>query len=394
MSQYVVWFDSSETGAPVLNNAAGSLIGVLDACLITGFNTKAVTITVAAGVATATANGHGFSGVYGKDVLIAGATPALLNGRKELTFVDTNTFRFAAPGVADAAATGTITAKRDPLGWVKQFTATNKAIYKRSDLTATSMMLRIDDTNAGVATATDARARMIESATDIDTITGLAPTEAQLSGGQYWNKGQSTVTAKQWSLVGDGKRFFLMTQTGGAVLPAVNGVTAAQFFGDFTSLKSGDAYNTLLAGSNAAWSGATNNAGQLGSSSGFAAGNATMVVARTYAQVGGAMLSNCSGFGSLISGAPSGAVPVYPSPIDSGLIVMPTFLLIEDNSVQAYPVRGVIPGLCQVIGRYPFNHYQIVDPVVSLPGRKLLALGWNVQSQVGMTLMDLTGPWA
>ena len=45
MSQYVVWFDSSETGAPVLNNAAGRLIGVLDACLITGFNTKAVTIT-------------------------------------------------------------------------------------------------------------------------------------------------------------------------------------------------------------------------------------------------------------------------------------------------------------------------------------------------------------
>ena len=52
MSQFVMWFDSSETGAPVLNNANGSMIAVLDACLVTGFNNKAVqSINVAAGVA-------------------------------------------------------------------------------------------------------------------------------------------------------------------------------------------------------------------------------------------------------------------------------------------------------------------------------------------------------
>lgn len=31
MSNTVVWYDSTETGAPVLNNAAGSLDGVLNA---------------------------------------------------------------------------------------------------------------------------------------------------------------------------------------------------------------------------------------------------------------------------------------------------------------------------------------------------------------------------
>ena len=34
-----IYYDSSETGAPVLNNAAGSLDAVLYACLVTGFRT-------------------------------------------------------------------------------------------------------------------------------------------------------------------------------------------------------------------------------------------------------------------------------------------------------------------------------------------------------------------
>ena len=66
MSEFVLDFDSSETGAPVLNNVPGSLIGVIDAVAITGFNNRAITsLVVAAGVATATCAGHGYSGGYG-----------------------------------------------------------------------------------------------------------------------------------------------------------------------------------------------------------------------------------------------------------------------------------------------------------------------------------------
>ena len=47
------FFDSSETGAPALNNVAGSALEVIRACLRTGFNSRVVTsIVVAAGVAT------------------------------------------------------------------------------------------------------------------------------------------------------------------------------------------------------------------------------------------------------------------------------------------------------------------------------------------------------
>ncbi|AGW95831.1 hypothetical protein N234_37875 [Ralstonia pickettii DTP0602] len=71
------------------------------------------------------------------------------------------------------------------------FSGTNKGICKSADPAATIHMLRFDDTNAGVATATDSRALMIES-----------PTAAKLSGGQYWNKGSNNATAKQWVLIG------------------------------------------------------------------------------------------------------------------------------------------------------------------------------------------------
>lgn len=70
-----IWYHSEETGAPTLNNAAGSLIAVLDALLTTGFNVKAVTsVSVSGGVATAVISAHGYE--VGKTLLIAGATPS------------------------------------------------------------------------------------------------------------------------------------------------------------------------------------------------------------------------------------------------------------------------------------------------------------------------------
>lgn len=395
MSQYVVWFDSSETGAPVLNNAAGSLIGVLDACLITGFNTKAVTITVAAGVATATANGHGFSGTYGKDVLIAGATPALLNGRKELTFVDTNTFRFAALGVADGAATGTITAKRDPLGWVKQFIGANKAIYKRSDVTATSMMLRVLDTAVAPAYEVEARVFMVETATDVDTYTGQSPpvTASQLGDGQYWNKGTSDTTAKQWTLIGDSKGFYLVTQSGSQVLPSATGYCSGVMgFGDFASLKAGDAYNCALFGmSSLGYGGGTGSGGGLGGGdSSLGAGTFNITVARAYSQLGGSIAAKSIA----LFNSPSGVVAssfVYPSPIDSGFLLSPLTPFCE-TVAGGYAARGFAPGYLQILGGNAIAHHEMLQPVVSLPGRRILGLAPYVQASCRIGI-DMTGPW-
>ena len=398
MSEHVVWFDSSETGAPALNNAAGSLIGVLKGCLVTGFNVKTLTsIVVSGGVATATCAGHGYSGVYGKDLLISGATPAGLNGRKALTFVDTNTFKFAAPGVADGAATGTIIAKRDPLGWVELFSDTGKSIFKRSDPTATSMLLYILDTNTAPASATDARVRMIEGATDINTLSGLAPTDGQLSGGQYWNKGSNNATAKQWTLVGDSKRFFLVTQASSTVFPTAGNTgyaSSVMSFGDITPLNSSDAYHCLLTGLASATSGDGSGGGNAsigGYESAAISTTASVVLSRAYSQLGSSVLAGIAGYlGGTSSGSP-GFTLVYPSPVDAGFIMSPASLVLE-SAVGGMTVRGMLPGALRFLAKKPAEHHQILEPVVSLPGRKVLCLATHAATEARIGL-DITGPW-
>lgn len=390
MSEFVVWYDSSETGAPVLNNAAGAMISVLDACLVNGFNLGAVSsIVVAAGVATVTRNGHGFSNVYGKDVLIEGATPAPLNGRKTLTFVDTNTFKFDAPGVADGTATGSITAKRAPLGWIKQFTGTNKAIYKRSDVAATQMMLRVVDTNAAPASATDARAQMVESATDVDTFIAASPTSQTVSDGNgyYWNRGANSAAAKLWVLVGDGKRLFFF-------VGATSNAFAQAMFGDFSSLVPADAFNCVIVGAISPYNGASSPLVNLHKPNSFTTSQGWMVAAKAYTQVGAAAPLGLVGIGSgNIGGGAGDAAPLFPSPVDSGLVMMPNMIVNEENTSFGHPARGFMPALIQLLARQPFTNLQIVEPVVSLPGRKVLAISTVSQSIGGQLAIDITGPW-
>jgi hypothetical protein len=392
MSQYVVWYDSSETGAPTLNNAAGSLLAVLKACLVTGFNVKTVTsISVAGGVATASCAGYGYSSTYGKDIDISGCSEAALNGRKALTYTDTNTFKFSAVGVADGTYnTGAITAKRSPLGWVEQYTGTNKSIFKRSDVTATAMLLRVDDTNSAPATATDARCLMVESATDVDTYTGPAPTPAQVAGGYYMNKGVNNTTPKQWMLVGDGKRFFLFTQYSATLLPAANSCGVPFLFGNFSSFKAGDQYNCLLSASSAAHSGGSG-------SSRFGMSEATpqtggALVARHWGQVNPSNVTSFQGFGNGHSGDASW--PVYPSPIDSGASLAPGWIVRESDSVYGHPARGILKPMVHLLARYPFNHLQILESIDNLPGRKVLVVSaFSSGTTAGQQGVDLTGPW-
>jgi hypothetical protein len=393
MSQYVVWFDSSETGAPVLNNVAGSLLAVIKACGVTGFNVKTVTsISVAGGVATASCAGHGYSSTYGKDVEVSGCSEAALNGRKALTYTDTNTFKFSAVGVADGTySTGAITAKRSPLGWVEQYSGTNKSIFKRSDVTATAMMLRVDDSNIAPATATDARCLMVESATDVDTYSAsFAPTIAQVVGGCFMNKGTNSATAKQWTLIGDSKRLLLITQHSGTLLPGANAGAVPFFFGDFTSFKAGDQYNCLLSASSTAYSGSSGGQRFAFNDSTPQAGGA--LVARHWAQVTPSIATGFQGFGNGSSGDTTW--PVYPSPIDSGLVVVPGWLVREFDSTYAHPVRGILKFPVHLLARNPFNHLQILDAIDLLPGRKVIVLStFSGGTTVGPIGVDLTGPW-
>ena len=389
MANEIVWFDSSEAGAPTLNNSVGTVIGILDACLVNGFNVKTVTITVSGGVATATASAHGYSATVGKLITIAGATPAGLNGIKQISTVpDANTFTFAAPGVADGVATGTITARRTPLGWAKVFTGTNKAVYKSSDPASTGRYLRVDDTGAA-----DARVVMYESMTDIDTGTNPAPTAAQQSGGFYFGKGTNNTNAKSWLVCGDGRAFYYFAQWGSSTVSHY-----AHFFGDIVSYRASDVYGCLLSALNSTGDTSSNSSSPISYSNSMGSSmssNNAGVFSRMSNQVSvspriSAHGIHCQGATSVWAGASQ--TPSYPSPVDNGLILHRPIYLSEDNAAFNYPVRGELPGAMQPLGGLPFNHRDVITGIDGFPGSALFIALQN-SSTTGRFVLDITGPW-
>jgi hypothetical protein len=372
-----IWYDSTETGAPTLNNAAGSLLEVLRSCLVNGFNTRVVTsIAVASGVATATAAAHGFSGTFGKLVQISGAPEALLNGRKQPGNVLTNSFTFPAPGVADGTYTGTISARRAPLGWLEAHTGANRAIFQRSAPEASGQLLRVVDT---AAAPTDARAQCVETATGVDAFTGVAPA---LADGFFWWKGANTAAAKRWAVVGDGRFLYLFTDLSGS------SHYRAFVFGDAVSFRAADGYPTLIAG----MSSANAAAGLPGWTGSFLLLSSTatqddIVISRAHTQLGGALRVGLHGFGQQGIG---GVGPAYPGPVANGCVIaQPVF--IGEAVAGGNDIRGVVPGLAQPIATRPFAALQVVQSLIGT-NRAFLAVPL-LQSNGGQMLVDLTGPW-
>ena len=345
MGQYVKYYSSFETGAPVLNNVAGAATNVFDAILVNGFNSKTVSALIVSGnVATATVATHGYntySNSMDMDITFDGATPAGLNGSKMVTIIDANTVTFPAPGIPDGAATGTITAKRSPLGWTKPFSGTSKGIYKPSDVTASGMSFRVDDTGGSIR---DFRVIGVESATGIDTYTDPFPTNAQVTGGLYWAKGELTARAKNWMIIGDSKMFYFFVETTGYAASASSQSRFSMYlFGDINSIRPADAYSCVISGGQTATS-ASGNTNVLPRHSAISTFNDQALYSSFITRDYTALVKSTKLNASFPYGEPGSAGKVFPNPINNGMSIVDGGLFIEQNTSLSHPIRGYIPG--------------------------------------------------
>lgn len=387
----VKYFHSAMSGAPTLNGVAGSLIAVLDACLVNGFGLKtADSVTVSGGIATATfSTGHSFE----PDViaLVSGATPSGLNGEKRVLTTSTNTITFDASGITDQTASGTITVKLAPAGWAKPFSGTNLAAYRSNDVTGTRMFLRVDDTGT-----TNARVVGYESMSDVDTGVRAFPLAVQLAGGGYWPKANAAnATARAWTVIADSRGFWLHTHSAGSN-PGMAGCVWG--FGDFSSYKAGDPYACALFASylDVAASSTNNQGGAVENAS--PSGTAGPYAPRSFTGLGGsAQLHHLpeSYFGvAVLSGAgASGVATAYPNGPNNGLLLSRK-LVAENNVAMRGIVRGVFvtPQNCHG----SFNWRDKVDGQGTLAGRKLLAIKVGPPAGTvsqGVVFFDITGPW-
>ena len=203
----VKFFNENLPDAPVLNGVAGSLIGLLTACLVTGFGLRtAVSLVVSGGVATLTlANEAKNANRLHTVVLVEGVTGALtaLNGEQKITFASPTELKFAT-AAADGTATGAITVKTAPAGWEKKFPGTNTAGFKSLDPASLGMHLWVND-----STTLDAKVRGFENMSGVDTGTGPFPTLVELASGGFWSKSSAAnAVANRWDLFADSRLFY------------------------------------------------------------------------------------------------------------------------------------------------------------------------------------------
>ncbi|WP_120968630.1 hypothetical protein [Comamonas sp. lk] len=382
-------FYSAMAGAPVLNGVAGSLIAVLDACLVTGWGLKAVdSATVTAGVCRL----NFASGKSGAEVdaviLVAGATPAGLSGEQKVTAVSSNWVEFKT-ALPDGAVAGSVSFKMAPAGWTKAFEGANLAAYQSPNVQSTKMFVRVDDTGSD---PTSARLRGYESMSDINTGGGLFPLDSQLNGGGWINKSASANTsAVKWRIAANDRSLYINIVGQSANSPGTE-TGRTVFIGDFQAYRPGgdpyaftigcapggsyDQINGTCDHGAVAYQFAPRNYTGMGSSFGL----------ESRGEIGGV---------TYMSGGDSTFGP-FPSGIDGGLRLSRRLML------EGSTPRGVVPGLYTVpqsnVGAY-------ISPLTKmvganwLAGRNLLAVGCGSSSiaypssSLGISFIDITGPW-
>ena len=372
-------FRSTDTGAPTLNGLTGSLVTLLDACLKDGYNTRTLTgITRNGQVATATFNGHGYAADGLSKIQISGADQAEYNGIVQISNVTANTFDYTVTGTPATPATGTLVSKVAPLGWGKAFTGTNIAAYRGAEVTGTKLYLRVDDTG-GVS----ARVIGYETMSDVDTGTGLFPTNAQMSGGLYISKsGVANGTSVPWVICGDGYNFYLVD----AMASNLASYGWESFgFGDIKSEMASDPFGCLIIGSN-------------GYSSTFPQGRLHHID-NTYALTGHFLCRSWTQTGPSITAGKTGATIAgtisgkggfaYPHPLNNGFYISPIY--VNDSSTY---YRGQVAGLYHPLHLNPFGANIVITANFSPIGRTLYSISPGQSTNgPGELYLDVEGPW-
>ncbi|MDD2978126.1 hypothetical protein [Aquabacterium sp.] len=389
-------FRGTDAGAPTLNGMVGSLITVLDAVLVNGYNTVSVTgITRTSATATVTtAVAHGLA--TGDSATISGAEQSDYNIDAVVTVIDSIHFSYTVANEPATPATGTIACKRSPAGFTKTFSGANKATYRANDLSSVRHTLRVLDDGLSAGGGGEARVFAFESMGDVDAGSGPYPTAAQSSNGYFWRKSSTNdSTARAWMIITDGRIVYYFSDY---AAPASGGLTSntAQFsgaFGDILSYKPGDAYASILTGCTSANSTSSPPCGLFAGYSSITNASSftgpSIVIARDFTAVAGARYVGLFGSGISAPGLGSSTILSYPHLIDNGFYMTPVMVTQGSPSL----IRGRLPGCYEALHGRCFNNGDIITNVQGMPGKTFMMVYGTSGPYSGALMIDITGPW-
>ncbi|MEQ1077484.1 hypothetical protein ABLT35_12120 [Acinetobacter johnsonii] len=386
----IKFFVHSNNNAPQLQNAYGSMIGVLDACLVNGFGSQAVATLTASGTTVTATYGSAHNYLQYQVTKIAGVNQTEFNGEHRiLTVPDANTITFELAAVPSVTtATGTITSSLPSLGWEKPFSSTNvngggKAAYRsKNTLLPSRPFLRVVDELDPAYTATYAKfakVGIVEDMTDINTMLGVqAPYDSASPDKNWVGTGTGTSAINGWArwyyanaiehggTIGtdatapaSGNRSYLVVGSSDYfyILPVAtpSGRYALTYgFGAFESFLAADNACTFLSATlnNNTASSTLNKQGYTG----IAGNNSNQLVLlqRAYNQAASYATSQSISLG-VSNTIYSGTSDYIGSASLMGLVpISPVF-------INETVLRGELPGCCWVFQNKPYSNYAIFE---------------------------------
>lgn len=263
-------------------------------------------------------------------------------------------------------------------GWTRDFSGTNKAVFRQGD--GLQYFLRIDDVDARLA-----RMRGYKTIADVDaaTSTNPFPTDSQLSGGMYFRKSTTAdSTARPWICWATEKTFYMvifnaMTSMSFADGTGGTGADAHFGFGELENTQvSGDINSAFICASSdtSATSTTATTARQCLISYGSAV-QTTLYLNGSYNQASSAS-TNCYKRATSIYSAQTNSgtatAPPYPEPLRGGM-VLSKFAVIEPTNIY----RGNFPGIfavCHSVLTGLFGQVELVFGVGTSTGREFQML--------------------
>lgn len=413
-------YRSDDVGLSKISAAVGSFVGLLEACLVTGFNLRtldSLTYDSATDLFVGTVgSGHGYR--LNQIVLVGGAAPSQFNCEIWITAITATTFTGKAH-ISDARpesaeASGTMTVKAAPQGsWSKPYASADgtKAVFRMESPESSKCCLRVDN-----SIACSASYGMYCLVDGYETMGGLDTGINQFgyfaAGSNSWGlRARTTYSDSPWMLFADGAAFwgFIKILNSTSVIDQAiedfntRSLWRAFFFGDMVKRNLSDGYPCLLAASGSTATSTTDQYTLTSSSRLFdltPGNNQGLSIARDmFGSVGKKPpYGQCSAWQGL---SYSGAGPLtFPSPVDNSLMVIPNGIYVLETNKA---IRGNVPGYWATPQevRDVFSPATVFEGFPGAEGRKFTSVhaqyqqGPNQPSSTYGTLgfIDITGPW-
>lgn len=139
------WHWSQFANAPAVSNNFGTLVEALDACLVDGYNLKAIENSVREdNTLTITVTNHGFR--ENQVITISGSSTTSFNREFRIDSVTTDTVKISLDDTfTENSPTGLASIKASPLGWERLYSSGGKRAYRSLSSESDRLILYVVD---------------------------------------------------------------------------------------------------------------------------------------------------------------------------------------------------------------------------------------------------------